>query len=90
MKIIKETIELINVEYRVKEASMEFECYKDNSCLLEGFIKWDGCISITLGENGNAHFCSKMEVDDFIKVMERIWVVAENEMEGFDKDLAYG
>lgn len=52
----------------------------------EGTIKWDGCSHFFFDY---IHLCGKRDYDMLYKVLDALWVKAEKEIKGFDKDVAY-
>ena len=82
------------------ETRWEFEVYivtawdmKQNPIeyedLFRGFIKWDGCSHVWVGDqDGYLHLCGGSEWFKIIECLEQIWKMAPSIIKNFDKDCA--
>ena len=71
--------------YKVIEWDSDNEISK-YELYLSGYIKWDGCIELHYSET---HFCGYYDLLEYKEVLDTVWKKAENEIERFDKSVAY-
>jgi hypothetical protein len=62
--------------------------YDDMELYLTGQIKWDGCSNLYFGEGGHMHLCGKFYFESLKKVLDALWIKAEEEVVKFDKEVA--
>lgn len=59
--------------------------------LIAGSLKWDGCMDCDIGGDGMSyrnHFCGKEDALQLAQVIETLYTIAQEQMEGFDKELS--
>lgn len=65
-------------------------CMEDNEIFIRGSIKWDGCSNINFGDaDGYLHLCGNKYFKDMKNVLDAVWKKAEQEIETFNKEIAY-
>jgi hypothetical protein len=64
----------------------------DDGCsIIAGHLKWDGCMDCNLGRDGEAyreHYCGLEDALITSRAVVAIHALAEEHMEGYEKDLA--
>lgn len=70
--------------YRSKDGHTDTLNYKECNPIFQGYIKWDGCIDF----NGHAHFCGYRDALQIKNIIDDIYLLASENIEGFDNDLA--
>lgn len=56
---------------------------------LEGSLKWDGCMNVTIHEDGvMMHFCGLDGVKHMAATLERLYRLGAEHMERFDSEMA--
>ena len=77
------------VELDIHEAQMSFTATRENSCSIEGTIKWDGCSNWDFQADGvQAHFCGLEDVANFNAFMVELYRLAGEHIVRWDAELA--
>jgi len=53
--------------------------------MLHGFIKWDGCINVSMGKSCMQHFCSLEETQDVGRAFAAVYALAAEKIPKWDR-----
>lgn len=82
------------VRYTVAEEGyyMDFQVVRDrdddteeSEPMLHGFIKWDGCINVSMGKSCMQHFCSLEETQDVGRAFAAVYALAAEKIPKWDR-----